>query len=115
MTKLYTKKKFEYFFDLVVLSVHSANYMQDPKFNYLFKDRTMVHVESADYIIAFKPEHKEAYRGKIREYADRLLWKSVAPGATPYQHHMLYEVHKPEGPPAASATNDDDLYNLDGL
>ena len=52
---LRTKSKYRNLFDGGVLSMQSANNIS-PELSELFKDKSRVFVESADYLIALKPE-----------------------------------------------------------
>lgn len=91
--KLYLKKKYNNLFDVVVLSINSANYIK-PEMNFLFKHGSSVHVESADYVIMFKPEQRTLYRTKITEKAKEAKW--IESKATPFTHHQLFLINKPD-------------------
>jgi histidinol phosphatase-like PHP family hydrolase len=94
LEKLYLKKKYSNLFDIGVLSIHSANNIKTD-LNILFKHGAAVHVESADYMIIFKPDQRKIYREKISEKAKEANW--IESKATPFKHHQLFLVNKPAG------------------
>lgn len=55
LEKLFVKKKFAKYFDIGVLSVHSANEISS-EMSVLFKKGAKVHVETCDYMVILKPE-----------------------------------------------------------
>lgn len=61
LTNIYKKSKFDSLFDIGVLSLQSANYI-DTKLNKVFKDKAKVHVESADNIVIMKKDQRKEYR-----------------------------------------------------
>ena len=76
-----------------MLSINSANYIKEGM-DILFKDNAKVHVETADYMVMFKPEQKQEFRKKVAEKAKEAKWRMME--KTPYSHHMLMEVIKKE-------------------
>ena len=93
LKKLKTKKKFRSLFDVGCLSMQSANHISK-EMGALFKDRSMVHVESADFLTVMSTDQKLAFRSKVVEKSTEADWKMVTP--TPFNHHMLFEVHNPD-------------------
>ena len=88
---MYIKKKFTNLFDIGVLSVHSANQISN-EMNVIFKDKAKVYVETADYLVMFKPEQKTLYKEKINEKVKTAGWKDIKDQT--YSHHMVFEVNK---------------------
>ena len=58
---LYIKKAFNNFFDAGVLSMHSANKVEEP-LSSIFKNGAKVHVETADFLCILKKDQKSKYR-----------------------------------------------------
>ena len=92
LDKIFLKKKFTNKFDLGVLSIHSANNIKQD-LSVLFKDLAKVHVETGDYLCVFKPEQKEEFRKKLIEKIREAKW-TINKENQPFEHHMLFEVHK---------------------
>ena len=55
LSKLFSKSKFDSLFDVGIISLNSANYIDDnlPK---IFKNKAKIHVESADNLVIMKKE-----------------------------------------------------------
>ena len=91
LDKLAAKKKFQGLFDLGVLSVHSANAIA-PEVSVLFKDQARVHCETADFLLALKPEQRAEFRTRVRDRAKAARWTLAK--EPPCSHHMLLTVHR---------------------
>ena len=89
--KLYTKSKYKELFDIGVLSIHSANRI-DNELMTLFKDGSKLHIETADNIVIMNKKQRVEFREKIAEKCEKANLKLV--GTTPYNHHMFYEVKR---------------------
>ena len=106
---LIIKKKYTSFFDAAILSIHSANMIDEP-INTIFKNGAKIHVETADFLCILKPENKTQYREKINEKCVAAKWKICKD--PPYKHHVLYEVVKEEtATPKVEEVEDD--FDLD--
>ena len=91
LTTLYKKSKYDSLFDIGVLSLQSANYI-DGKLPKLFKNGAKVHIESADNLVIMKKDQKKEYRDKIGEKCKEAGFKAAS--TCPSSHHALYEVDK---------------------
>ena len=54
---LIIKKKYNSFFDAGILSIHSANMIEEPV-NTIFKNGAKIHIETADFLCILKKEMK---------------------------------------------------------
>ena len=113
LDRLYTKQKYNNLFDIGVLSIHSANKI-DEKMSSIFKKGAAVHVETADMLCFLKKDERAKFREKIQDLCNKAKWKGL-PNA-PFGHHMFFEVDKDESEIKSTAANteDEDL-NLDDL
>ena len=91
LTTLYKKSKYDSLFDIGVLSLQSANYI-DGKLPKLFKNGAKVHIESADNLVIMKKDQKKEYRDKIGEKCKEAGFKLAS--ECPSSHHVLYQVDK---------------------
>ena len=111
--RLYTKKKYFDMFDIGVLSIHSAN-LVDEKMSTIFKKGARVHIETADMLCNLNKEERAKFREKIDEKTKNAKWKSLP--NPPFKHHQFYEVDKDETDIKSTAvTTEDEDFNLDDL
>ena len=81
----------------------------------MFKDKAIVHCESADFLFIMKEDQRVEFRSKIYAKAAEATWTVLE--NPPYKHHMLFEVQNPEAndlPPLddGSDSSDIDLANF---
>jgi hypothetical protein len=55
-----------------------------------FKDRAIVHAETADFLVSLKDDKKAEYRGAVVKKAMETGWKQITPA--PFLNHLLFEV-----------------------
>ena len=90
--KIFGKQKYAELFDVGVLSVHSANVIDNEDVNKIFKKGANIHIESSDQIVMMTKEQRVQFRQAVADKCVKAQWKQAE--EAPYKHHMLYKVDK---------------------
>merc|ERR1712227_880369 len=75
LDKIYTKQKYQEYFDAGILGLGAADRMTDEGHNNIWKKGAKVHIESADNLVIMKKEQRAEFRTEVQKRTAKAGWK----------------------------------------